>query len=89
MFARIAFILAWPRRLAASRSNLLIENLALRQQLAILTAKRPRPRMCCATPCPGVRQRATLLSEVTHIDKDEPALRHPAGTTRKKSDRRV
>jgi hypothetical protein len=45
MFSRTAFILAWLRRLAASRSNLLIENLALRQQLAILTAKRPRPRM--------------------------------------------
>ena len=45
MFSRIAFILAWLRRLAASRSNLLIENLALRQQLAIFTAKRPRPRM--------------------------------------------
>jgi len=45
MFPRIAFILGWLRRLAASRSNLLIENLALRQQLAILTTKRPRPRM--------------------------------------------
>ena len=39
------FILGWLRRLGASRSDLLIENLALRQQLAILTAKRPRPRM--------------------------------------------
>jgi hypothetical protein len=45
MFSRIAVILGWLRRLAASRCNLLIENLALRQQLAILTAKRPRPRM--------------------------------------------
>ena len=45
MFPRIVTILGWLRRLAASRSNLLIENLALRQQLAILTAKRPRPRM--------------------------------------------
>jgi hypothetical protein len=45
MFPRIAAILGWLRRLAASRSNLLIENLALRQQLAILMAKRPRPRM--------------------------------------------
>ena len=48
MFFRIALILGWLRRLAASRSNLLIENLALRQQLAILTAKRPRPRMRAA-----------------------------------------
>jgi putative transposase len=45
MFPRIAFMLGWLRRLGASRSDLQIENLALRQQLAILTAKRPRPRM--------------------------------------------
>jgi hypothetical protein len=48
MFSRIAFILGWLRRLEASRSNVLIENLALRQQLALLTAKRPRPRMRAA-----------------------------------------
>jgi len=48
MFSRIGFILGWLRRLGASRSDLLIENLALRQQLAILTAKRPRPRMRAA-----------------------------------------
>ena len=48
MFPRIAFILGWLRRLGASRSDLLIENLSLRQQLAILTAKRPRPRMRAA-----------------------------------------
>ncbi len=48
MFRRIASNLGWLRRLAASRSSLLIENLALRQQLAILTAKRPRPRMRAA-----------------------------------------
>jgi len=45
MFSRIAVIVAWLRHVTASRSDLLIENLALRQQLAILTAKRPRPRM--------------------------------------------
>ena len=45
MLSRIEFILGWLRRLGASRSNLLIENLALRQQLAILTAKQPRARM--------------------------------------------
>ena len=45
MFSRIAVILAWLRRIAASQADLLIENLALRQQLAILTTKRPRPRM--------------------------------------------
>jgi len=48
MYPRINGFLGWLRRLAASRSNLLIENLALRQQLAILTAKRPRPRMRAA-----------------------------------------
>ena len=48
MFPRITVILGWLRRLGASRSELLIENLALRQQLAILTAKRPRPRMRAA-----------------------------------------
>jgi hypothetical protein len=45
MRPRIAVILAWLRRVAASQADLLIENLAFRQQLAILTAKRPRPRM--------------------------------------------
>ena len=34
---------------------------------------------------PKVRQRATLLSDVTHINKDGPALRHPAGTIRNKT----
>jgi len=48
MLSRIVAILGWLRRLAASRSDLLVENLALRQQLAILTAKRPRPRMRAA-----------------------------------------
>jgi hypothetical protein len=37
MFSRIGFILSWLRRPGASRSNLLIENLALRQQLGILS----------------------------------------------------
>jgi transposase InsO family protein len=48
MFPRIALTLGWLRRLGASQADLLIENLALRQQLAILTAKRPRPRMRAA-----------------------------------------
>ena len=43
MLPRIAVILGWLRRLAASQADLLIE-----QQLAILTAKRPRPRMRAA-----------------------------------------
>ena len=50
MFPRIALTLGWLRRLATSRSDLLIENLALRHQLAIFTAKRPRPRMRVAAP---------------------------------------
>jgi len=45
MLPRIAAIAGWFRSLFAARSDLLLENLALRQQLAILTAKRPRPRM--------------------------------------------
>ena len=45
MLHRIASILGWLRSLLAARSDLLIENLALRQQLAVLTAKRPRPQM--------------------------------------------
>jgi len=45
MFPRIAFILGWLQRVVASQADLRIENLALRQQLALLTAKRPRPRM--------------------------------------------
>ena len=45
MLPRIAAIAGWFRSLFAARSDLLLENLALRQQLAVLTAKRPRPRM--------------------------------------------
>ena len=45
MFPRTASILGWLGSLLASRSDLVIENLALRQQLAILTAKRHRPRI--------------------------------------------
>ena len=41
---------------------------------------------CCAMPGLEVRQRATLLSELTNINKGGPALRHPAGTIRKRSD---
>jgi putative transposase len=48
MSPRITAILDWLRRLRASRSDLLIENLALRQLFAILTAKRRRPRMRAA-----------------------------------------
>ena len=48
MLPQLAAILSWFRRLAIARSDLLLENLALRQQLAILTAKRPRPRMRAA-----------------------------------------
>ena len=48
MLRRIARILSWLRSLLAARADLLIENLALRQQLAVLTAKRPRPRMRAA-----------------------------------------
>ena len=35
MFPRIAFILGWLRRLGASRSDLLIENLPLRRQFTL------------------------------------------------------
>lgn len=45
MLPRIAALAGWFRSLFAGRSDLLLENLALRQQLAVLTAKRPRPRM--------------------------------------------
>jgi len=44
---------------------------------------------CCALAGRGVLQRATPLSEVTHSNKDGPALPHPAGTIRKKSDCRM
>lgn len=44
MLPRLAAILGWFRCPAMARSDVRVENLALRQQLAILTAKRPRPR---------------------------------------------
>ena len=45
MLIRIFTIAGWLRSLFASRSDLLLENPALRQQLSILRTKRPRPRM--------------------------------------------
>ncbi len=48
MLRCLAVLASWVRSLFASRSDLLLENLALRQQLAALAARWPRPRLQAA-----------------------------------------
>ena len=45
MFVRLRHLLGWVISAFRSREELLLENLALRQQLLALHAKRPRPRL--------------------------------------------
>ena len=45
MFVRLRHLLRWIISVCRSREELLLENLALRQQLLALHAKRPRPRL--------------------------------------------
>jgi len=45
MFVRLQHLLGWVISVFRSREELLLENLALRQQLLALHAKRPRPRL--------------------------------------------
>jgi putative transposase len=45
MFVRLRHLLGWVISVFRSREELLLENLALRQQLLALHAKRPRPRL--------------------------------------------
>src|SRR5664280_1104415 len=45
MFLRLRHLLGWIISVFRSREELLLENLALRQQLLALHAKRPRPRL--------------------------------------------
>src|SRR5271169_307966 len=45
MFARLRYLLGWILSVFRSRDDLVLENLALRQQLLALHAKRPRPRL--------------------------------------------
>src|SRR5215467_10010875 len=45
MFVRLQHLLGWVISVFCSREELLLENLALRQQLLALHAKRPRPRL--------------------------------------------
>ena len=45
MFVRLRHLLGWVISVFRSREVLLLENLALRQQLLALHAKRPRPRL--------------------------------------------
>ena len=48
MFVRVRHLLGWFISVFRSREELLLENLALRQQLLALHAKRPRPRLSSA-----------------------------------------
>src|SRR5450631_1564609 len=45
MFVRLRHLLGWVVSVFRSREELLLENLALRQQLLALHSKRPRPRL--------------------------------------------
>ena len=45
MFVRFLHLFGWVISVFCSREELLLENLALRQQLLALHAKRPRPRL--------------------------------------------
>src|SRR5664279_5436832 len=45
MFVGLRYLLGWVMSSFRSRQELLLENLALRQQLLVLHAKRPRPRL--------------------------------------------
>jgi putative transposase len=45
MFARLRYLLGWILSVFRRREDLVLENVALRQQLQALHAKRPRPRL--------------------------------------------
>jgi hypothetical protein len=45
MLARFRYLLGWIMGVFRSREDLILENLALRQQLLAWHAKRPRPRL--------------------------------------------
>ena len=45
MLDRLALLLHWLRALCRLRGNLALENLALRQQLTVLSRRHPRPRL--------------------------------------------
>src|SRR5664279_4731549 len=45
MFVRLRHLLGWVVSVFRSRDELILENLALRQQLLALHSKRPRPRL--------------------------------------------
>jgi len=45
MFVRFRHLLGWVVSVFRLREDLVLENLALRQQLLALHAKRPRPRL--------------------------------------------
>src|SRR3989442_9645496 len=45
MLDRLALVLRWLRALCRLRGNLALENLALRQQLTVLSRHHPRPRL--------------------------------------------
>src|ERR1700687_4247087 len=48
MFDTVVLVFRWLRALCRSWSELAIENLALRQQLAVLSRHHPRPRLTAA-----------------------------------------
>jgi hypothetical protein len=49
MIMSLRHVLGWVFRALGSREDLVLENLALRQQLLALHAKRPRRRLLCSS----------------------------------------
>jgi hypothetical protein len=53
MIVRLRHLLGWMVSVFSSREDLVLENLALRQQLLALHAKRPRRRLTALHSCSG------------------------------------
>jgi len=49
--SRVKAVVAASRSALRSRNDLILENLALRQQVAVLKQERPRPHLCWADRC--------------------------------------
>ena len=73
MFARLRYLLGWILSVFRCREDLVLENVALRQQLQALHAKRPRPRLSVLDNLPeGMLRRVrniTSFAGVLALDK--------------------
>src|SRR5215469_9988375 len=87
MLVRIRHLFGWLTGVFRSRADLILENLALRQQLLALHAQRPRPRLGSLDRLFWVTLRRLLAEYIryyhddrTHLglEKDTPTRRTPA-----------